>query len=133
MTIKHSPLVKLALNATTVVLLTACAAASKSPGDLMIDQGGDMAGIGEQWNQGTALIQEGRRALKEGQNLVDAGHRKVAEGQAKISKGKSLIETGQRLVSESESRYRQHSDAPAASAPDAAQQTTPVETFPIEF
>jgi hypothetical protein len=83
---------------TLCVLLAACGKSEPSWGDKVAARGEQWERVGQDWNDGKALIAEGteqaaagQEAWREGQDLMNQGSRDMEDGNAKIVKGQALV------------------------------------------
>ncbi|MDY6993112.1 MAG: hypothetical protein SVR94_10985 [Pseudomonadota bacterium] len=75
-----------------VIQLAGCAG-EPTLGDQMVKEGEDLSELGDRWNKGKNLIEDGEALIK--------------EGEANIKKGRQMIEEGRQLMKESESLFQQ--------------------------
>lgn len=99
---------KTLIRATLVVLaasvLSACASKPdpNSFGGRLLQEGGDVASIGERWNDGQAMIAEGREMIEDGEDEISAGRKLIKRGESRIDDGETQIARGKRLVADGE-------------------------------
>ena len=84
-----------------------CASKQPSFGESVKSEGMAVAGIGEKWEQGQALIRKGNKQIRKGNKLINEGQEDVAEGKAKVK-------TGQKLIDEAEKAYEASSNRNSA-------------------
>lgn len=94
---KRSTTIVMAIFSVTL-LGSGCAAKQPSFGDSIKSEGLAVAGIGEKWEKGQALIKKGNKQIRKGNRLID-------EGQEDITEGKANVKSGQKLVDDSERAY----------------------------
>ncbi len=104
------------------LILAACAATPEpdSFGSRVAAEGGTVAAIGTQWNDGEAKIAKGRAMVEDGRDDVDDGERlvskgedRISDGRKAISRGEKMIAEGERMKGEAEASYRLRQAAPA--------------------
>jgi len=88
------------VSAMAVAVLAACSSNEPKLGDLIRDQGVELADIGEQWTEGNELIDEGRDQIDQGQDMI-------SEGEDLIETGEDNIERGQLAKEQAEVSYRE--------------------------
>ncbi|MGD9419876.1 MAG: hypothetical protein Q7R22_013135 [Verrucomicrobiota bacterium JB025] len=71
------------------LLLGAC---SNEPtlGDNLISQGESTRALGEQWNKGTSMIEDGEKMQKKGRKMVKDGEKLIRKGEKSVERGKEL-------------------------------------------
>lgn len=82
------------------IALVGCSKEEPRLGDVIRDQGVELAGIGDQWTEGNELIDEGRDQVEQGQDMIN-------EGERLLETGKDNITRGQQGKQQAELTYRQ--------------------------
>lgn len=80
--------------------ITGCASRGPSFGDTIQEEGNAVAGIGEKWEKGQALVRKGNR-------LIRKGNERIAEGKENVADGTAMVKSGEKLVADAESEYSQ--------------------------
>jgi hypothetical protein len=86
-----------ALPLASTLILTACSN-HHSVGDQMISQSESTKALGDKWNNGEKLIEDGNSLIQEGTKLKE-------EGKQDLLEGKNKIKLGQEMISESKGSY----------------------------
>jgi|GEM_PF-3707231 len=100
---KHKLACKSGILLISIVALVALAGCGKSEpklGDVIHDQGIELAEIGDQWTEGSELIDEGRDQIEEGQDMIN-------EGQSLLETGNDNVKRGKQAKEQAELSYRQ--------------------------
>ncbi len=90
-----------------LVMVNGCGSNKKPTlGDAMLQEGASAEQLGNQWNEGSALVIKGEKMKKKGQEKIDEAYEEIDEGKALISKGDRLINQGEKMIRDSESAYK---------------------------
>lgn len=88
------------LSAFLGLFVSGCASTGPSFGDTVMAEGNAVAEIGEQWEEGQAMIRKGNKKISKGNDQISAGKENVADGT-------SMVKTGEKLVRDAEREYEQ--------------------------
>ncbi|ASJ76577.1 hypothetical protein IMCC3135_32660 [Granulosicoccus antarcticus IMCC3135] len=88
------------LSALLGLLASGCASTGPSFGDTVMAEGNAVADIGEQWEEGQALIRKGNKK-------VSKGNDQISEGKENLADGTSMVKSGEKLVRDAEKKYEQ--------------------------
>ncbi len=85
-------------------------------------EGGEVASIGEDWNeaqkrieQGRALIEDGKDRITRGETQIAKGRKAVNRGEDEVTEGREMVASGKRAAALAEEAYRQVISASAQS------------------
>ncbi len=77
----------LAVSILTLVMVAGCSKTEPKLGDVIRDQGVELATIGDQWTEGSGLIEEGRDQIDQGQDMISEGERLLETGRDNVKRG----------------------------------------------
>jgi len=105
-------------NVAGLAMLIAFAGCSSKPdpntfGGRLALEGGEVAAIGEDWNDaqkriatGEALVEDGKDRIDRGRNQIAKGEKAVDRGQKEVAEGREMIAAGKRASALAEETYR---------------------------
>ena len=106
------------ISLTTAALIALAGCASKPDantfGGRLALEGGEVASIGEDWDdaqkqiaKGRDLVESGEDRISRGKSQISKGEKSVDRGEDEIAEGQNMIAAGQRASTLAEQTYRQ--------------------------
>lgn len=86
--------------AVAVLGTGACTSNEPTLGKELRASGAEYQKLGEQWDDGKAMIAKGEKLVKDGNKEIKSGEKKVSKGEKMIRDGRKLVQQTERAVEE---------------------------------